>query len=320
MDNNNFAEQLSPYKSGFIAVVGRTNAGKSSLVNAIVGEKISIVTHKSQTTRDVIAGIKTYPNAQVVFLDTPGFVSTKHRNFLGRYLEGNLVRAREGIAGTLLVLDVTKHVGNIGGIEAVAGSLRERKYLSEKGDSGPYIVALNKIDLIAKHELLPLCAEVSRVFSSVAFLEIVPVSAKTTDGIAVLEQAVLKYLPEGAQLYPEDQISSKTEAFLVQEIIREKLYLRLHQELPYSLAVVVDKWEETPSILRIWASIIVSQASQRSIVVGNKGQVLKEIGTKARLELEQLYNTKVYLDLHVKVEEDWNSSRSGFRKVGFEVS
>ena len=306
------------YRSGFVAVLGRTNSGKSSLVNAIVGEKVSIVTHKSQTTRNVISGIKTYPDAQVVFLDTPGFVPTKHRNFLGRYLEENLSTAKEGAALTLLVLDSTKHIGREGSVASIARSLRERGFCPENCHSAPLIVALNKIDLIAKADLLPLCQEVSNVFSGLECLEIVPVSAQTRNGIPELEKVILKYIPEGPQLYPEDQVSAGSEAFLAQEIIREKLYLRVHKELPYSLTVAIEKWEESPTLLRIWASIIVAQQSQRSIVVGTQGAVLKEIGTKARIELEGLFNSKVYLELHVKVEEDWNTSRSGLRKVGLE--
>jgi len=277
-------------KSGFVAVVGRPNAGKSTLVNALVGTKVSIVTAVPQTTRNRILGIVNRPSAQVVLMDTPGI----HRP-LSRLNEQMMTFVRQALTErdlAVLIVDASERFGH--GDEFAVGLLKE--YAPRA------ILALNKIDRIKKPKLLPLIQRYSQLYN---FEEIMPVSALKGEGLSELLDAIVRLLPEGPQYFPPEMYTDQPERFLASEIIREKVILHTRQELPYATAVVVDSFEEGESITRIHASIVVERDSQKPIIIGAGGDMLKLIGTEARQELERLFPPKVFLELYVKVEPHW---------------
>jgi len=277
-------------KSGFVAVVGRPNAGKSTLVNALVGAKVSIVTAVPQTTRNRILGIVNRPSAQVVLMDTPGI----HRP-LSRLNEQMMNFVRQALMErdlAVLIVDASERFGH--GDEFAVGLLKE--YAPRT------ILALNKIDRVKKLKLLPLMDYYSRLYN---FEEIIPISAIKADGLTELLDAIVRLLPEGPQYFPPEMYTDQPERFLAAEIIREKVILHTRQELPYATAVLIDKFEEGESITRIYASIVVERDSQKPIIIGSGGDRLKEIGTEARKELEKLFPPKVFLELYVKVEPHW---------------
>lgn len=277
-------------KSGFVAVVGRPNAGKSTLVNALVGAKVSIVTAVPQTTRNRILGIVNRPDAQVVLMDTPGI----HRP-LSRLNEQMMAFVRQALAErdlAVLIVDASERFGH--GDEFAVKLLKEY---------APHaILALNKIDRIQKPKLLPLMERYSRLYN---FEEIIPISALRGEGLTELLDAVVRLLPEGPQYFPPEMYTDQPERFLASEIVREKVILHTRQELPYATAVVIDKFEEGESITRIYASIVVERDSQKPILIGSGGEMLKQIGSEARRELERLFPPKVFLELYVKVQPHW---------------
>lgn len=282
-------------KAGFISFIGRPNAGKSSLLNQIVGTKLAIVSDKPQTTRNRIIGVKTYPSGQAVFMDTPGIHRPLHRMNV-RMVEMALDSIRRvDVLG--VVVDATEAIG--GGDRFILQQLRRVK--------SPVVLVLNKIDLMAKPKLLPIMEWYRQQHE---FEEIVPVSALVGDGVPELESLLLKHLPDGDPLYPEDYLTNQPEKFFVAETVREKLLQHTHAEIPFSSAVVVDQFQEVDErgIIRLHCSIIVEQASQKPIVVGRGGSMVKTIGMEARKELESFFDTKVYLALHVKVRSDWRES------------
>ena len=289
------------FRSGFVSIIGRPNAGKSTLLNALVGEKVAIVTHKPQTTRNRIQGIVSAKNrkgntvGQVIFIDTPGV--HKPDSSLSRRMMQEVYEALEGRDLVLLIIDVTERFGH--GDQFVLDLL--------KNVESPVFLLLNKIDLIDKRKLLAIISEYNQRHP---FKEIIPISATKKDGVDRLLETVVNTLPVGPRYFPEDQITDQPERFLVSEIIREKVLIAAAQEVPYATAVVVDQFEEGDKLVRIAATIYCERTGQKAILIGQRGAMLKKIGTSARIEIEKLLGTKVFLELFVKVRENWRESRA----------
>ena len=282
------------FKSGFIGIVGRPNAGKSTRFNAIVGDKISIITDKPQTTRNKITGIKNYPDAQLIFLDTPGM--HKPKTPLNRAMVQTTMEAIGNVDVLLMLVEANTdvHPHDLFLIE----SLTRIKT--------PVVLVINKIDLIEKKFLLPLIDKFRKFYD---YKEIIPISALKGEGIDELLDAIRKMIPEGPQYYPDDILTDATERFIAAEFIREQITLFTQQEVPYSTVVDIEafKEDEEKNLIRISASIIVEKESQKAIMIGKKGTMLKKIGTQARLEMEKLFGAKVYLELFVKVKKEWTT-------------
>ena len=292
-------------KSGFVSLIGRPNAGKSTLLNRLVGTKLAIVSDKPQTTRTRILGVKNYPDAQVVYLDTPGIHRPLHRMNV-RMVDTAVETIREvDVLG--LVVDVMEPPG------------RGDRYVFDlaKDTKAALFLILNKIDLVKKSKLLPI---IDRYRGEASFAEIVPISASTGDNVDRLEHALIEHLPEGERLYPEDYLTDQPERFFASEIVREKLLQFTHAEIPFSSAVVVDRFEEpsaeTNNVLRLYCTIVVERESQKPIVVGRGGDMVKRIGTAAREELERFFGTRVYLDLHVRVKAEWREDDHVLEQLG----
>jgi len=289
-------------KSGFVSIVGRPNSGKSTLLNHLVGDKISIVTDKPQTTRNVIRGIVTNPDGQVVFLDTPGIHKPIHK-----MNERMMKFVRESMGEVdliMLIVDATEPFG------------RGDEFTLEliKPVAAPKILLLNKIDQLQKKNLLPIIDRYSKLAE---FKDVIPISALTGENTELLTQTVFKYLSEGPMYYPEDQISDQPARAISAEIVREKLILLTREELPYSTAVVIDRFEEQEKIDRIYATIFVERESQKGMIIGKGGSLLKQVGSEARRELEAFFERKIYLELHVKVKKDWRDDEATLRHIGF---
>jgi GTP-binding protein Era len=287
---------MNEHKSGFVSILGRPNAGKSTLLNALVGQKVAIVADKPQTTRTAIQGVMTTPEAQVIFIDTPGI----HRSSsaINRRMMDAVRGSLEERDLFIFTVDAAKAFTEED--EMALGTLR-------KGRS-PVIAAFNKIDEIAsKQQLLPVLEEYQKHF---AFEEYLPISAKTGEGLEELRAQVVRRMPEGPEYFPPDHITDQPARFLAAELIREKILQATRQEVPHSVTVVVDKWEEEAPILRIYATIFVERDGQKAIVIGARGAMLKRIGTLAREEMEKLFDTRIYLDLHIKVEPGWREKNA----------
>jgi GTP-binding protein Era len=287
-----------------MSFIGRPNAGKSTLLNRVIGSKLAIVSDKPQTTRTRILGVKNYPEAQVVFLDTPGIHRPLHRMNV-RMVDTALETMRDvDVLG--LVLDVGERIGK--GDEYVLDLVKEAKI--------PVFLILNKVDLIKKTRLLPL---MEGFHQDGRFAEIVPVSALTGENVDRLEQLVIARLPEGPALYPDDYLTDQPERFMAGEMVREALLQLTHAEIPFSSAVVVDRFEEPTGdkgLLRLYCTIVVDRESQKGIIVGKGGAMVKAIGIAARTELERFFATKVFLDLHVKVRSDWREDDHVLHETG----
>ena len=288
------------FRSGFIAIVGRPNVGKSTLMNCLLGEKISIISDKPQTTRNRIRGILSRPDAQLVFIDTPGIHKPLHKmneimvnTALGTYNEVDVI---------MLLVEATEQPG--GGDRFIIDSLARVRT--------PVLLIINKIDLIAKERLLPLMQEYSGLYP---FAEIIPVSALKQD-LGGLVDAIVTRLPKGPKYFPEDQLTDQPERFIVSELIREKVFELTKEEIPYSTAVVIEEMKEEPELTRILATVYVDRDSQKGIVIGRNGALLKEIGTRARLDAEKLLGVKVFLQLWVKVKKGWRDDDRMLRNVG----
>ena len=293
-------KQKGAFRSGFVAIVGRPNAGKSTLLNRLVGQKVAIVTSKPQTTRNRIQGILTRPAGQIVFIDTPGLHSPD--SALGRQMMHEVAAALEGIDVLLLMVDASRTLPHADDL------LLERA----KRFRGKTILALNKIDGLPKSKLLPLIEAFQNAFE---FSAIVPISALKGNGCDELLGEIFRLLPEGEPYFPEDQVTDQPERFLAAEIVREKAIQAMYHEVPYALAVKVDKFEELPRLLRIEATMNVERDSQKKILIGRKGEMLKKIGTQARKELEELFGTKIYLGLFVKVLAGWRDNPQQVREL-----
>jgi GTP-binding protein Era len=279
-------------KSGFVSILGRPNAGKSTLLNQLIGAKIAIVANKPQTTRTSIQGVLTLPDAQIVFLDTPGI--HKADSLLTKRMM-DTVRAALGERDLLLlVVDVSRKFGE---------QDRHAVDLIRKADT-PTLLLLNKTDLLHKDKgpLLPLIEQYRALHE---FAACIPISARSGDGVADLRQAIIERLPEGPAYFPADHITDQPERFLAAELIREKILQATREEVPHSVAVAVDSWEDTPKLIRIYATIYVERNGQKGIIIGSGGAMLKNIGTLARREMERLFGRHVYLDLHIKVQPRW---------------
>ena len=293
-------KQKPIYRAGFVAIVGRPNAGKSTLLNKLVGQKIAIVTSKPQTTRNRIQGIVTGPEGQIVFIDTPGIHEAK--SFLNRQMMREINAAVEGIDVLLLMADAST-------LQPYADLMlidRAKRF------RGKVILALNKVDKLPKAKLLPMLDSFGKQFP---FSAMVPISALKGEGIEQLQMEIFRLLPEADPYFPEDQVTDQPERFLAAEIVREKAIALTYHEVPHALAVFVDKWEEKSSLLRIEATMHVERASQKKILIGHKGEMLKKIGTQARKELEKLFETKIYLGLFVKVVPDWRENPQHVREL-----
>jgi GTP-binding protein Era len=290
-------------KSGLVALVGRPNAGKSTLLNRLVGQKVAIVSDKPQTTRHRIVGVRNTPGGQMAFIDTPGIHKPVHR--MNQRMVDAAVSSLHEVDVAVLLVDATVRPGT--GDEFVLNLLRRRQV--------PAVVALNKIDLMEKPRLLPLMER----YAGDRFRAIVPISAITGDGVALLEHEILAALPESEPLYPDDYLTDQTERTLAAEMIREKVLGHTRDELPYTTAVVIDRWEEPEAeraVTRIFASILVDRESQRPIVIGKGGEMIKRVGTEARQDLEAMLDGPVFLDLHVKVRADWRDDERLLDSLG----
>jgi GTP-binding protein Era len=291
-------------KSGFVSFLGRPNAGKSTLLNRIVGHKLAIVSDKPQTTRTRIVGVKNYDEGQVVFVDTPGVHKPTHRMNV-RMVDVALDAMRE-VDLLTVVVDVSVKPGT--------GDRFLLKLLADV--KTPAILALNKVDLVAKPKLLPLIDFYQQAHP---FVEIVPISAADGTNVGVLEELFLRHLPDGEPLYPADYVTDQPERFMVAEIVREQVLQNTHDELPFSTAVIVDQFDDSePRLVRLYCTILVDRESQKPIVVGRAGAMIKQIGTAARLELEKFFDRKVYLDLHVKVKSEWRDNERVLDELGLQ--
>jgi len=293
-------------RAGFVTLVGRPNAGKSTLLNRAVGTKVAITSDKPQTTRTRILGVSNLPDGQVVFVDTPGIHRPVHR--MNARMVETAVEAMRGVDVVALVVDASVPGGS--GDRYVVGLL-------ERVDV-PVVLALNKIDVVAKPRLLPIIDWYRRQRE---FAEIVPLSALTGDGVDRLVAAVVAHLPEGEPLYPDDFLTDQPERVYVAEVVREKLLHHTHDELPFATAVIVDRFEEPDApgnrgVMRLYCSILVDHDSQKPIVIGRQGQLVKRIGTEAREELEAFFGARIFLDLHVKVREGWREDERVLREMG----
>ncbi len=288
------------FQSGFISIVGRPNVGKSTLLNALLGEKIAIISDKPQTTRNRILGIVNAPQAQLVFMDTPGIHKPMHK--MNEFMVRTALATYNEVDVILMLVEATEQPG--GGDRYIIETLKDVKT--------PVFLLINKIDLVDKEKLLPLIRQYSSLYP---FAELLPVSALKND-LQGLVDAIVKRLPEGPQYFPEDQLTDQPERFVVSEIIREKIFQLTKDEIPYSTAVVIEEMKEEPKLTRITAIIYVERDSQKGILIGTGGAMLKKIGSLARLDAEALLGTKIFLQLWVKVKKGWREDEHMLKNLG----
>ena len=289
------------HRTGTIAIVGRPNVGKSTLLNLLIGQKISITSRKPQTTRHRITGILTRPGAQLVFVDTPGF-QTQHRGMMNRLMNRTVSQALAGV-------DVVVWV-----IEAMKFDARDEALLKLLPDEIPVILAMNKVDRVkTKRDLLPFIARTSE---RRAFAAIVPLSAERDREVEGLVREIVQRLPHGPRMYEEDEVTTLSERFLAAEIVREKLFRLLGDELPYSTAVEIEVFETLPTLRRIHVAILVDKANQKPIIIGSGGEKLKSISTQARKDMEGLFGGKVFLETWVRVRSGWADDAAALKRMG----
>ena len=292
-------------KTGMVSLIGKTNVGKSTLLNQLVEQKVSITSRKPQTTRQRLLGIKTEGSNQIIYVDTPGF-HQGHKRALNKFMNKTALSSIEGVDIVLFVVD------------ALNFSVTDGHLLSQVSTKDNQVMlVINKIDKVAKKEkLIPFVEEVTKLFP---FSEVIPISALKRKNIDILEKEITKRLPVGAHLYPEDQIADSSERFLTSEIIREKCISRVGDEIPYRLSVVIDNFKEEDKLITIDGTIYIEKSSQKGIVIGEQGKRLKAIGTAARKDLERMLGNKVMLRLWVKVKKDWTNDRSALNFMGYKV-
>ena len=292
-------------KTGMVSLIGKTNVGKSTLLNQLVEQKVSITSRKPQTTRQRLLGIKTEGSNQIIYVDTPGF-HQGHKRALNKFMNKTALSSIEGVDIVLFVVD------------ALNFSQTDEHLLSQVSTKDNQVMlVINKIDKVAKKEkLIPFVEEVTKLFP---FSEVIPISALKRKNIDILEKEIIKRLPVGAHLYPEDQIADSSERFLTSEIIREKCISRVGDEIPYRLSVVIDSFKEEDKLITIDGTIYIEKSSQKGIVIGEQGKRLKAIGTAARKDLERMLGNKVMLRLWVKVKKDWTNDRSALNFMGYKV-
>ena len=291
------------FKSGFVAIVGRPNVGKSTFMNYVLGQKIAIMSDKAQTTRNKIQGVYTKDNAQIVFLDTPGIHKPKHE--LGEFMVKSAYSALKEVDAVLFMVNVSEKRGP--GDDFIIEKL--------KGIKTPIFLVLNKIDLVTPEVLLE---RVESYKDALDFAGVFPISVLQGNNVNELMEALIEALPEGPQYYPADQITDPPDYFVVSELIREKILQLTQEEIPHSVAVTVDKMQKDEfDKVHVYANIIVERKSQKGIIIGKGGHLLKEIGTRARRDIQQLLGNKVYLELWVKVEKDWRKRKSNLQEYGY---
>lgn len=291
-------------RCGYVAIIGRPNTGKSTLLNQILGQKISITSHKPQTTRHQILGIKTLDNRQAIYVDTPG-LHKKTDKALNRYMNRAALQA-------LAEVDVIGFV-----VEGTYWTPEDEWILKKlKAVKTPVILLVNKVDLIKpKSQLLPHLEELSK---KMVFAGIIPLSARKGENVMAFEKLVADFLPENAHYFPDDQLTDRNDRFLAAEIIREKITRLLHQELPYAVSIEIEQFKEEEKLIRISAVIWLEREGQKAIVIGESGQQLKQIGQRARLDMEKLFEQKVFLKLWVKIKENWSDDERALRSLGYE--
>ena len=291
------------FKSGFVSIIGRPNVGKSTFLNYCLGQKVSIISPKPQTTRNVIQGIYTTEDAQIIFIDTPGIHKPKHE--LGEYMNKQAFRSIKDVDLVLLLFDGSSDFGT--GDEFVLKMLKKI--------NASVILVINKIDLVKdKNKLLE---NVAKLHESYDFLDTFYISALNGENVSELLKGIINNLDEGPMFYPKDQVSDHPEKFIISEIIREKILLKTKEEVPHSVAVVTEDVKHVDGLLNVRATIIVERASQKKIIIGEAGKMIKEIGTLARLDIEKVVGEKLYLDLWVKIIPDWRDRESEIRKLGY---
>lgn len=294
---------MSEYKSGFVAIVGRPNVGKSTLLNRVVGQKIAIMSDKAQTTRNKIQGIHTTDDSQIIFIDTPGIHKPKHR--LGDFMVDSALSSLRGVDVILLMVNAEEKRGP--GDNFIIDKLKENKT--------PIFLIINKIDKIHPEKLLEIMNDYQ---SQLEFAEIIPISATEGNNVETLLTEITKRLPEGPQYYPEDQVTDHPEYFIVSELIREKVLELTREEIPHSVAVVVESMKRNENDkVQVQATIIVERSSQKGIIIGKGGKMLKDIGIKARRDIEVMLGDKIYLELWVKVQKDWRDKQNYLTDYGY---
>ena len=298
-------EQTTPFRSGYVAIIGRPNVGKSTLINRILGQKLCITSRRPQTTRHRILGIKTEDNSQLIYVDTPGIHEDDGKRAMNRYMNRAAASSIDDVDVVLFVVEGLKWTNeDIGVLKRLKNDAK-----------APVILVLNKIDNLAdKAELLPRVQELSQEFN---FAEVVPISARKGINVEHLEQEIIKLVPEGDMIFPEDQFTDRSSRFLAAELVREKLFRHLGQELPYSITVEIEQFKEDNGMYRINAAIYVERSGQKNIVIGKKGELLKAVGKDARIEMEQLFGCKVFLELWVKVREGWSDNERMLKNLGY---
>lgn len=295
--------QKKQFKSGFVAIIGRPNVGKSTLMNQVIGQKIAIMSDKPQTTRNKIHGVYTTNESQVVFLDTPGI--HKRQSKLGDYMNQTALSTLGEVEAALFLVDASEGIG--GGDRYIAEQLQKIKT--------PIILVMNKIDKIEPPALLPLIEQYRKLHD---FTEIVPISAKLGNNVDTLLEQIQKYLPPGPQYYPEDQVTDHPEQFVCAELIREKILHMTREEVPHSIAVTIEDMRvEENGTVYISAVIFVERDSQKGIIIGKQGALLKEVGRQARQDIQRLLGSKIFLELWVKVKKDWRNQERVLRDLGF---
>ncbi len=291
------------HRCGYVAIVGRPNVGKSTLLNRLVGQKLSITSRKAQTTRHRVLGVLTRPDAQLLFLDSPGY-QTRNTGALNRVLNRTALQVAGDADVVVMVCD------------AAAWTEADQRLAQQLPRDRPVLLAVNKVDSVAdKARLLPMVERASRAR---AFDEVVPISARTGRQVDLLVDLCVARLPEAPRAFEEDQLTDRSERFLAAELIREKLFRLLGDELPYESTVVVEKFEELPRLRRIHATILVARDAQKAIVLGSGGERIKRIATESRLDLERMLGCRVYLELFVKVRSGWSDSEQSLRAYGYE--
>jgi GTP-binding protein Era len=295
---------METYNSGFVSIIGRPNVGKSTFLNRVIGQKIAIMSDKPQTTRNKIQGVYTEDHAQIIFIDTPGIHKPKHK--LGDFMMKMAQNTLKEVDIVLFMVNVEEGFGR--GDEFIIEKL--------KSTTQPVFLILNKIDQVHPDKLLAMIEQYKSLYS---FAEIVPISALQGNNIETLIEQIKKYLPEGPQYYPENQVTDHPERFIITELIREKVLHLTREEIPHSIAVVMDSMEkkEGGETIFISATVIVERSSQKGIIIGKQGSMLKEVGQRARHDIEALLGSKVFLELWVKVQKDWRNRLSNLRDYGF---
>ncbi|PQP79594.1 GTPase Era [Spiroplasma sp. ChiS] len=289
-------------KSGFVAIVGRPNVGKSTLLNTILNNKVAIVTAKAQTTRNRIQGIYNDQESQIVFMDTPGIHKAHHE--MGKFMNKVALSATKAADVILFLAPANERIGD--NDRYIIKALQERAI--------PIFLVVTKIDLVSKGDLMVKIAEWEKIHQ---FTAVIPVSAVKHKNLEILLILLKTHLEVGPQYYPDDMLTDQPEKFLIREIIREKILLLTEDEIPHSVAIQIDKIEDQPQLLKIMASICVERDSQKGIIIGKQGRLIKKIGTQARLELEQILGTKIFLELFVKVVDKWRDKPSMIARLGY---